>query len=103
MAQHTVYFALGFGLPGCMPNGSTAYAVSTRRDMVAAIEGECRTAYEARNAKADLGINNVWAFGQRAKSLSCISRELSINAGPEVLMFMGLTEDEYNSHQNEEW
>lgn len=96
----TVYFALGFGMPGCLPNGSTAYAVTTRREVRDAIAAEFygdKAKTEARKALADFGLRNSWQHAKRF-GFSSIFRELRFGSETgEILNFMGMTEDEYNA------
>lgn len=101
MAHKTVYFALGFGQRGCIPNGSTAHAVTTRREVREAIESEFHQSEnakaETRKALADFGLRNSWGHAKRF-GFSSIFRELDFGSKHgEILNFMGMTEEEYNN------
>ncbi len=93
------YFAVGFGSRGCIPNGATYYAVTTRKEVCDAVRDAfpySDTSHtEARKALADLGIRNLWAHAKRF-GFSSIFRELDFNGTNEILNFMGMTEQEYN-------
>ena len=92
----TIYFALGFSAPGCMCNGKTYHAVTTRREIAAAVLG-CFDDDDsgARRAYADLGIRHLWGHLKR-HGASIIFRELHTDTS-EVLCFMGLTAAEYDA------
>lgn len=96
MANQTVYFALGFSLPGCMCNSVTPYAVTTRREVCDAIRSHCNSETEARKAIAALSIRSLWPSLAK-HGASVVFRELATSNGSEVLCFMGMTEAEYNS------
>jgi len=92
----TIYFALGFSQPGCMCNSVTPYAVTTRREIAAAVLG-CFDDDDsgAQLAYADLGIRHLWGHLKR-HGASIIFRELHTDTS-EVLCFMGLTAAEYDA------
>lgn len=92
----TAYVALGFSQPGCMCNSVTPHVINNRRDIAALIRSYTATEYEARNAMRDLDILRIWSHAKRF-GLSSIFRELRVNAGSEVLCFMGMTEAEYDA------
>lgn len=106
MAKETVYFALGFGMPGCIPNGSTAYFATTRREVRDAIAGEFYgedSDKEARKALRDFGLRDAWQWAKR-NGFSCYHREINFGSSSgEVLNFMGLTQAEYEAATAEDF
>jgi hypothetical protein len=104
MTQKTVYFALGFGMPGCIPNGSRPYAVTTRREVRDAIAAEFYDSdSEARKALRDFGLRSAWQWAKRS-GFSSYHREIRFGSDSgEILNFMGLTEAEYEAAAAEEY
>lgn len=104
MASKVHYFALGFGQPGFIPNGSQAFAVSTRAEVRDAIASQFygeNADTEASKALRDFGLRDAWAWAKRS-GFSCYHREINFG-GSEILNFMGLTEDEYNSQADNDF
>lgn len=113
MAKHVSYFALAFGLPGCLPDSDagiyrvTSYKqlMSILRDELDASVGEDADAGMAGKAiRMGLGKydwRQLWhVYHQRDMGFSSLFLELPMANG--VLNFMGLTEEEYNRRRADE-
>ena len=100
--RNPIYFALGFGSPGCLPdNAPNVYCVYTRTELMRSIQEQFSDSGEARNAMRALGIRNLWPHLVR-HGASMVSRELPTGKGSEALMFIGITENEYVNASHEE-
>lgn len=95
MTQEPKYFALGYGLPGCLPNSLMPYAVTTRRELVDALRSEVKWSGLPQRVFREMGVRNLWGHAKR-HGFSIISREIPTGNGGECFLFMGLTEQEYN-------
>lgn len=97
----TVYFALAFGQPGCIPSEPIAFAVSTRGEVRDAIASMFQEASEGRAALREFGLRDAWQWAKR-NGFSSYHREIRLPRTSEVLNFMGLTEAEYLAYDVED-
>jgi hypothetical protein len=102
MAKHIARYSVTYGLSGCyMPDSSSGpIACATRGELASLIKSELETYEMPASLFAEVKIRRLWTL--IARNGSSVAH-FHLNHGANVLSFHGLTVDEFNEMDSNEF